>query len=200
MENTHSKSKSYKIQIKEESKSDIFNNKTTNNFDCNNSTIDKPIDSTKENLDLNSIINGDNLNKISNLLYDQDNVDEDLYSEDKNTKNNKIKANHQTGDNSDLIFENTNDINNSNPIINISTLEFPAYQNELLNNSNKNDNKENKNEIGIKKNDSDEIFKNKNQNILNKNPLSLKILITILFLIIFALLVLFIYCILTFHK
>ena len=173
----HSKSKSTKSQ---ENEKEIKKNSL--NY------INK--DSTKDNLNLNLIINeNENYAKISNLLCEHDNddkivniskLDEVLYSDERKPKNNELFQKHMEGDSKfDLIIGDQNESDNTNPIINISNLEISIFkseqneQNVQYEQSEQNEQYEkNKQNEQIDKNDREE--NKKKDKLKNLIPLNLK--------------------------
>ena len=201
---SHTKSKSSKIK-EEEGREKENENIDNNSFNYN-------MDNTKTNLDINSLINPSvKVEKISHLLYDQDNndkiiniskLDEDLISSDernpKKTKRHHIDSDIKSfGDNTD---------NNMNPIINISNLDIPNLipnQIESINKENKEKNEKNSNFDCNKQNDIkiilniniDEGFKMKykHKNCLKKIPFYCTIIILVIFLAFIAFFIFFIF-------
>ena len=203
---SHTKSKSSKIK-EEEGREKENENIDNNSFNYN-------MDNTKSNLDINSLINtSEKVEKISHLLYDQDNndkiiniskLDEDLISSDernpKKTKRHHIDSDIKSfGDNTD---------NNMNPIINISNLDIPNLipnQIESINKENKEKNEKNSNFDCNKQNDKnikiinninvDEGFKMKykHKNCLKKIPFYCTIIILVIFLVLIAIFIFFIF-------
>ena len=200
---SHSKSKSTKIEEEKgkENKKMIINNSI--NF--------TNIDVSEQNLDLNLIINENGqLDKISNLLYDPDNIDkivniskldETLYSEDRSKKS---KIYEQSDSKAEMVIDE--EINNSKPIINISQLEIPIDLKTESNCDNKNDTKNNINDINkssvsssneINNNinqikDKYAVFKNKNKKVLKARTVICLIILVIIGIIIIL------YCLIAF--
>ena len=200
---SHSKSKSTKI---EEEKG-----KENKKMIINNSINYTNIDVSEQNLDLNLIINENGqLDKISNLLYDPDNIDkivniskldETLYSEDRSKKS---KIYEQSDSKAEMVIDE--EINNSKPIINISQLEIPIDLKTESNCDNKNDTKNNINDINkssvsssneINNNinqikDKYAVFKNKNKKVLKTRTVICLIILVIIGIIIIL------YCLIAF--
>ena len=200
---SHSKSKSTKI---EEEKG-----KENKKMIINNSINYTNIDVSEQNLDLNLIINENGqLDKISNLLYDPDNIDkivniskldETLYSEDRSKKS---KIYEQSDSKAEMVIDE--EINNSKPIINISQLEIPIDLKTESNCDNKNDTKNNINDINkssvsssneINNNinqikDKYAVFKNKNKKVLKARTVICLIILVIIGIIIIL------YCLIAF--
>jgi hypothetical protein len=200
---SHSKSKSTKI---EEEKG-----KENKKMIINNSINYTNIDVSEQNLDLNLIINENGqLDKISNLLYDPDNIDkivniskldETLYSEDRSKKS---KIYEQSDSKAEMVIDE--EINNSKPIINISQLEIPVDLKTESNCDNKNDTKNNINDINkssvsssneINNNinqikDKYAVFKNKNKKVLKTRTVICLIILVIIGIIIIL------YCLIAF--
>ena len=200
---SHSKSKSTKIEEEKgkENKKMIINNSI--NF--------TNIDVSEQNLDLNLIINENGqLDKISNLLYDPDNIDkivniskldETLYSEDRSKKS---KIYEQSDSKAEMVIDE--EINNSKPIINISQLEIPIDLKTESNCDNKNDTKNNINDINkssvsssneINNNinqikDKYAVYKNKNKKVLKTRTVICLIILVIIGIIIIL------YCLIAF--
>ena len=199
----HSKSKSTKIK---ENEKEIKKNNSINYMD-----------STKENINLNLIINqNDNFTKMSNLLCEQDNddkivniskLDDVLFSEDRKDKNNELCQKHMDGDSKfELILEEQNQNDNTNPIINISNLDMSIFKNEEneqkinksiedINHSNDNINKKenNINKITIIER-KDEVLKiQKKKNCIEKLPFYCKIILIVNIFIILTFLLFFLF-------
>ena len=216
----HSKSRSSKLQEKEEKQIYKSKENDSNQYNQNNSININNIDSTKENMNIKILINEE---KISNLLIDSDNnekivniskLDEDLYYDDKksqkslSSKIKKIENNYL-----ESIMSEAND--NEKPIVNISNLEYPMNvnydfqeNNNYINDTNKSSNvineidksnNENNNDIKIVKKIEITNFKN-NKKInyyFSKIPIYCRI---ILFLILFIIAILLIFLIVIKNK
>ena len=200
----HSKSKSTKSQ---ENEKEIKKNSL--NY------INK--DSTKDNLNLNLIINeNENYAKISNLLCEHDNddkivniskLDEVLYSDERKPKNNELFQKHMEGDSKfDLIIGDQNESDNTNPIINISNLEisiFKSEQNEQKINKSIEDNNQSNDNMNKKENNNnkitiikgkDEVLKiKKNKKCFLKLPFYCKIILIVNIFIILTFLLFFLF-------
>ena len=198
----HFKSKSSKI--KEESNKE--NEQTNSNNEYVSTTVNQ-IDSTKDNLSLN-LMTGENIGKISSLFSDPDyndkvinisKLDESLCYSGKNTKREKkdnkdgIKIEEDETDYGfvikNIINDNNNEKNISDPVINISYLENQNKNDKIsdyskqINNSLINIQSQKTDNIQIvdKK---DEVFKSKKANkICNKKRI---IYILIIFIILFS--------------
>ena len=203
----HSKSKSNKIQTKEELKNNIDEKGKNNSTNEYISTTANQISSTNDDFGLN-LSNDDNIGKLSSLFNDQDNEDkivniskleESLCYNIKNSNRDKYaQQNQQSNSNIKLSTKNIKDDDpNSDIIINISNLDYEINEQEINNgenldkinsniNSNMNIIKNNTNKIIEKK---DEIFliKKRSKNIIKK----LIILIVILLFFIFSLIIIF---------
>ena len=205
---SHTKSKSSKI------KEEKGNMTEKENQIIDNNSFNYNMDSTKENLDINSIINpNEKVEKISHLLYDPDNndkiiniskLDEDLISSDekndrKSKRNNRESDFQSFGDHTD---------NNINTIINISNLDIPIQipnQIENINKENKEKNEKKNNFDCNKQNDNnikkinnisiDEGFKMKykHKNFLKKIPFYCTIIILVIFLVFIAFFIFFLF-------
>ena len=176
----HSKSRSSKLQEKEEKQIYKSKENDSNQYNQNNSININNMDSTKENMNIKILINEE---KISNLLIDSDNnekivniskLDEDLHYDDKKNQKN-LSSKIKKIENSYLksIMSEAND--NEKPIVNISNLEYPMNvnydfqeNNNYINDTNKSSNvineidksnNENNNDIKIVKKKKLQIFK-----------------------------------------
>ena len=207
----HSKSKSSKIKTEDLNNENSSSNNKTNVVNGNNSTSDSAnyMNSTNGNLKLDLNDDNNNIVKIPNLFYNDENdekivniskLDEDLYSNDKKSKRFDENNKHQIGESDSQILDN------NSKIINISNLDIHLNsKNENINAKEKaNDNKDinediNENfnnkihkteEIKINeiKSEVDESFKVKKRSFLDKISFRFKIIILISVLLVIFLL------------
>ena len=204
----HSKSKSNKIQTKEELKNNIDEKGKNNSTNEYISTTANQISSTNDDFGLN-LSNDDNIGKLSSLFYEQDNNDKIVNiskldeSLNYNIKNSNRDEHNQKYQYSNSNFELNTNINeqDSNPVINVSCLESQSKEQESNNkedlyninnsfnaSSNMNIVEKNQNNIIEKK---DEIFMIKRRKKIDtKNMI---ILILVFVLIIFSLIIIFLF-------
>ena len=207
----HSKSQSSKIKSKDINNENSSSNNKANGVNGNNSTSDSAnyMNSTNGNLKLDLNDDNNNIEKIPNLFYNDENdekivniskLDEDLYSNDKKSKRFEKNNKHQVGDSDSQL------IDNNSKIINISNLDIHLNsKNENINAKEKaNDNKDinediNENfnnkihkteEIKINeiKSGVDDVFKVKKRSFLDKISFRFKIIILISVLLVIFLL------------
>ena len=207
----HSKSKSSKIKTEDLNNENSSSNNKTNVVNGNNSTSDSAnyMNSTNGNLKLDLNDDNNNIVKIPNLFYNDENdekivniskLDEDLYSNDKKSKRFDENNKHQIGESDSQILDN------NSKIINISNLDIHLNsKNENINAKEKaNDNKDinediNENfnnkihkteEIKINeiKSGVDDVFKVKKRSFLDKISFRFKIIILISVLLVIFLL------------
>ena len=204
----HSKSKSNKIQTKEELKNNIDEKGKNNSINEYISTTANQISSTNDDFGLN-LSNDDNIGKLSSLFYEQDNNDKIVNiskldeSLNYNIKNSNRDEHNQKYQYSNSNFELNTNINeqDSNPVINVSCLESQSKEQESNNkedlyninnsinaSSNMNIVEKNQNNIIEKK---DEIFMTKRRKKIDKK--NIIILILVFVLIIFSLIIIFLF-------
>ena len=204
----HSKSKSNKIQTKEELKNNIDEKGKNNSTNEYISTTANQISSTNDDFGLN-LSNDDNIGKLSSLFYEQDNNDKIVNiskldeSLNYNIKNSNRDEHNQKYQYSNSNFELNININeqDSNPVINVSCLESQSKEQESNNkddlyninnsinaSSNMNIVEKNQNNIIEKK---DEIFMTKRRKKIDKK--NIIILILVFVLIIFSLIIIFLF-------
>lgn len=204
----HSKSKSNKIQTKEELKNNIDEKGKNNSTNEYISTTANQISSTNDDFGLN-LSNDDNIGKLSSLFYEQDNNDKIVNiskldeSLNYNIKNSNRDEHNQKYQYSNSNFELNININeqDSNPVINVSCLESQSKEQESNNkddlyninnsinaSSNMNIVEKNQNNIIEKK---DEIFMTKRRKKIDKK--NMIILILVFVLIIFSLIIIFLF-------
>ena len=204
----HSKSKSNKIQTKEELKNNIDEKGKNNSTNEYISTTANQISSTNDDFGLN-LSNDDNIGKLSSLFYEQDNNDKIVNiskldeSLNYNIKNSNRDEHNQKYQYSNSNFELNTNINeqDSNPVINVSCLESQSKEQESNNkddlyninnsfnaSSNMNIVEKNQNNIIEKK---DEIFMTKRRKKIDKK--NIIILILVFVLIIFSLIIIFLF-------
>ena len=204
----HSKSKSNKIQTKEELKNNIDEKGKNNSTNEYISTTANQISSTNDDFGLN-LSNDDNIGKLSSLFYEQDNNDKIVNiskldeSLNYNIKNSNRDEHNQKYQYSNSNFELNTNINeqDSNPVINVSCLESQSKEQESNNkedlyninnsinaSSNMNIVEKNQNNIIEKK---DEIFMIKRRKKIDKK--NMIILILVFVLIIFSLIIIFLF-------
>ena len=204
----HSKSKSNKIQTKEELKNNIDEKGKNNSTNEYISTTANQISSTNDDFGLN-LSNDDNIGKLSSLFYEQDNNDKIVNiskldeSLNYNIKNSNRDEHNQKYQYSNSNFELNININeqDSNPVINVSCLESQSKEQESNNkddlyninnsinaSSNMNIVEKNQNNIIEKK---DEIFMIKRRKKIDKK--NIIILILVFVLIIFSLIIIFLF-------
>ena len=204
----HSKSKSNKIQTKEELKNNIDEKGKNNSTNEYISTTANQISSTNDDFGLN-LSNDDNIGKLSSLFYEQDNNDKIVNiskldeSLNYNIKNSNRDEHNQKYQYSNSNFELNTNINeqDSNPVINVSCLESQSKEQESNNkedlyninnsinaSSNMNIVEKNQNNIIEKK---DEIFMTKRRKKIDKK--NMIILILVFVLIIFSLIIIFLF-------
>ena len=204
----HSKSKSNKIQTKEELKNNIDEKGKNNSTNEYISTTANQVSSTNDDFGLN-LSNDDNIGKLSSLFYEQDNNDKIVNiskldeSLNYNIKNSNRDEHNQKYQYSNSNFELNININeqDSNPVINVSCLESQSKEQESNNkddlyninnsinaSSNMNIVEKNQNNIIEKK---DEIFMTKRRKKIDKK--NIIILILVFVLIIFSLIIIFLF-------
>ena len=213
----HSKSKSSKIKTEDLNNENSSSNNKTNVVNGNNSTSDSAnyMNSTNGNLKLDLNDDNNNIVKIPNLFYNDENdekivniskLDEDLYSNDKKSKRFGENNKHQISESdSQLIDNNSKIINISNLDIHLNSKNETQFKNENINAKEKaNDNKDinediNENfnnkihkteEIKINeiKSGVDDVFKVKKRSFLDKISFRFKIIILISVLLVIFLL------------
>ena len=204
----HSKSKSNKIQTKEELKNNIDEKGKNNSTNEYISTTANQISSTNDDFGLN-LSNDETIGKLSSLFYEQDNNDKIVNiskldeSLNYNIKNSNRDEHNQKYQYSNSNFELNTNINeqDSNPVINVSCLESQSKEQESNNkedlyninnsinaSSNMNIVEKNQNNIIEKK---DEIFMTKRRKKIDKK--NIIILIFVFVLIIFSLIIIFLF-------
>ena len=204
----HSKSKSNKIQTKEELKNNIDEKGKNNSTNEYISTTANQISSTNDDFGLN-LSNDETIGKLSSLFYEQDNNDKIVNiskldeSLNYNIKNSNRDEHNQKYQYSNSNFELNININeqDSNPVINVSCLESQSKEQESNNkddlyninnsinaSSNMNIVEKNQNNIIEKK---DEIFMIKRRKKIDKK--NMIILILVFVLIIFSLIIIFLF-------
>ena len=204
----HSKSKSNKIQTKEELKNNIDEKGKNNSTNEYISTTANQISSTNDDFGLN-LSNDETIGKLSSLFYEQDNNDKIVNiskldeSLNYNIKNSNRDEHNQKYQYSNSNFELNININeqDSNPVINVSCLESQSKEQESNNkddlyninnsinaSSNMNIVEKNQNNIIEKK---DEIFMIKRRKKIDKK--NIIILILVFVLIIFSLIIIFLF-------
>ena len=204
----HSKSKSNKIQTKEELKNNIDEKGKNNSTNEYISTTANQISSTNDDFGLN-LSNDETIGKLSSLFYEQDNNDKIVNiskldeSLNYNIKNSNRDEHNQKYQYSNSNFELNININeqDSNPVINVSCLESQSKEQESNNkddlyninnsinaSSNMNIVEKNQNNIIEKK---DEIFMIRRRKKIDKR--NMIILILVFVLIIFSLIIIFLF-------